>query len=215
MSGPADADVGLGKRLLFLGLGSVGFFLYSFINHLPRNALVAHHLATGLDRLIPLVPVFVVPYGLAMVFVVATLIYHVLFTERMQATACSYAFCLLTSCFVYLVFQTTVDRPSIESDAIFSRLVALLYAVDRPYNCFPSLHVSLSVLAGLIWAERSRRVGGGMIAVVLLVSLSTLLIRQHVLLDVLSGVALGGLSYCIGNSFGAGWQRRSGGAAPR
>jgi membrane-associated phospholipid phosphatase len=188
----------MARRLLLLGLSCSGFFLYLLINRLPRNEVVAHRIHVGLDGLIPLVPIFSVPYALAMVFVVGTLAYFVLFTPRVRETAYSYTFCLAVSCATYLAFQTTVDRPPVDANSAFTGLVSFIYANDQPYNCFPSLHVSLTVLASLIWARGRRRLAVPLAGWVVLVALSTLFTKQHVLLDVLAGAVLGGASFWVG-----------------
>ncbi len=191
----------LATRLLFLVLSCSGFLFYVVINHLPRNETVAQRIPVGLDGLIPLVPVFSVPYALAMVFVAGTLVYFVLFTPRVRSTAYSYTFCFAVSCLIYLAFQTTVDRPAVDPTSAFAGLVSFIYANDQPYNCFPSLHVSLTVLASLIWAEGRRSLTMPLTAWVVLVALSTLFTKQHVLLDVLAGAALGGASFWVGTAF--------------
>ena len=191
----------LGSRLRLLGLASLGFILYTIINHLPWNAMVAHQIPTGLDGVIPLIPVFSIPYGLAMLVVIGTLIHIVMFSGRIEeARACSYAyaFCLLVSCLTYLLFQTTVERPVVEAGDPFLVLVAFVYANDRPYNCFPSLHVSLTVIASLLWAERRPRLRPVLFAWVVLVALSTLFMKQHYVADVLAGALLGGASHRFG-----------------
>ncbi len=78
--------------------------------------------------------------------------------------------------------------PGAESDA----MLQFLYSLDARWNAFPSLHVANPWLVALL-AVRERRfdkVSVFLIVVAVCISLSTLLIRQHYLLDVLGGFAL-------------------------
>lgn len=77
--------------------------------------------------------------------------------------------------------------------------VALLKSADATGNACPSLHVAFAVLTGIWLAWLLRRVGAPrwphVINVVwcLLIVWSTVAIRQHVMLDVAAGAALGGV----------------------
>lgn len=77
--------------------------------------------------------------------------------------------------------------------------LALLEGVDTAGNAFPSLHVAIAVFS-LLWldrqlssvhAGRAWRIGNW--AWCLLIAYSTVATKQHVALDVLGGVLLGGL----------------------
>lgn len=75
---------------------------------------------------------------------------------------------------------------------------ALLQGIDAAGNACPSMHVAISVFTGL-WIERTLRFIGapGWLRAInvlwlLAICLSTVAVRQHVALDVLGGVLLGG-----------------------
>lgn len=90
------------------------------------------------------------------------------------------------------------SQRSIPSTGLDGGLLSFIYAHDHPDNCFPSLHVSLTVLASLIWAARRPGLTIFLVAWVVLVAPSTLFTKQHVLLDVLAGAVLGGASFRLG-----------------
>jgi len=78
-------------------------------------------------------------------------------------------------------------------------MLQLMYSVDARWNAFPSLHVANPWLVSLL-ALRERRVAPvsvTLLAVALAISVSTLLIRQHYLLDVLGGFALAVLVFSV------------------
>jgi len=64
----------------------------------------------------------------------------------------------------------------------FSNLILNLYKVDKPYNCFPSIHVLNSVLIALYIYE-SEKVNKWIKAICIIMSasiiLSTMFIKQH------------------------------------
>ena len=79
-------------------------------------------------------------------------------------------------------------------------LFAMLYAVDNSGNACPSLHVAAAVLSGL-WLHRVlRQIGAPRWAMLVNqawcagIVFSTMAIKQHLLIDVLAGVALGAVA---------------------
>ena len=96
---------------------------------------------------------------------------------------------------VFLVWPTTVPRPDAGAAAAPSLL--FLKAVDASGNAFPSLHVAFAVFTAFGMGRILRGLGAGPIARVLnwawcaAIAYSTVAIRQHVALDVLSGAGLG------------------------
>jgi membrane-associated phospholipid phosphatase len=90
---------------------------------------------------------------------------------------------------VFFLFPSTIDRvpvPVEGVDSITKLAFELLFSADKPFNCFPSTHVSTSVIAAL--AVRSRpRLYIIFTVVSLLISFSALAIGQHFLYDALGG----------------------------
>ena len=75
-------------------------------------------------------------------------------------------------------------------------MVAALYATDTPTNVFPSIHVfnSIGVHLAVRNCERLRkqwwiRIGSGILCVSIICS--TVFLKQHSILDVFGGIALG------------------------
>lgn len=78
-------------------------------------------------------------------------------------------------------------------------IIAIVHTVDSRYNAFPSLHVANPwLVAFLSLRERGwRPLSIGFLLVAISISISTLLVRQHYLLDVLGGVALAVLTTAV------------------
>jgi membrane-associated phospholipid phosphatase len=170
--------------------------VYNLLNHGP-SVLYLH---TPLDSVIPLVPVFVVPYLSLEPFIIITLILFLLLRTRYFQSACLAMLCVwLVSYLFYFFLQSRVIRPAVTGTDIFSRLVLRVYALDNPFNDFPSLHTSLSTLLTLYWFRLNRTLGRILGVWTALIVLSTLLVKQHYLPDLLFGLALGaaGAWFCM------------------
>lgn len=108
-------------------------------------------------------------------------------------------------CYVtFYIFPTTVPRPTIISNDIFSRLVLIIYQNDNPYNCFPSVHVVNAMIVA-IYVNREEKFNkiikiiSSLVAI--LIVLSTMFIKQHVFVDVVSGIIVAYAVYMAVCSF--------------
>ena len=100
------------------------------------------------------------------------------------------------SYFFYFFFQTEVIRPPLTGTDLFTRMIQNVYAGDHPFNDFPSLHTSVSTLLAIHWFRFDRRAGIVASIWAVFVVASTVLIKQHYVADVVSGLLL---------AFGASW----------
>ena len=93
----------------------------------------------------------------------------------------------------FLLVPSTNVRPAVTGTGFWDFLMRLLYAVDRPDNLFPSIHCLASWLC---WASVQRNkfvpafIRWLLLVMAVLICLSTLTTRQHVMVDVFSGVTL-------------------------
>ncbi len=105
------------------------------------------------------------------------------------------------ACFaVYLLFPTTNTRPTIAPDRFWNRVVLLVYKLDAPDNLFPSIHclVSWFCYIGLRGRkEYSLWYRGASLVMAVLVCISTLTTKQHVVIDVFGGVLLAEACYFV------------------
>ena len=100
------------------------------------------------------------------------------------------------SCF--LIFPTVSSRPPTPvGDGFNDWLLRAIYSSDVKYNCLPSLHVAQVYLAAFACNIVHRGVGKVAFVWATLVALSTLLTKQHYVLDVVTGFALAVAAYAI------------------
>jgi hypothetical protein len=168
------------ERIFYFVLLILCFALCPFLNRHPNNENVARIVKFWLDDLLPLTPIFVVPYLLFLPFLFGTIVYFLFFTGGFRVATVSLAFCQLAACLCFIFYQTKIIRPEILSSDVFSETVRLIFANDEPFNCFPSTHVSLSMICGWLWMRRFPQIRSAMILFVVLICLSTLFTKQHI-----------------------------------
>ena len=186
------------RRLLWLIIILIALALYFPINRVAHDGV---QLLLPIDQIIPLYPPAVVPYLLGNVLFIGLPIWAAIRARPHEFEAYTVSILLATavSYVIYLVFPTFVTRPEITSTDVFSRAIIILYQTDRAYNAAPSGHAFYTVLSFLYlgrWKPNFRPIW---VAVAALILASTLLTRQHYVLDLVSGLALAILAYTTGH----------------
>ncbi len=167
---------------------------------LPELLVVSDYTPTeiSLDASIPFLPGFVYFYILWFAMLVGTGLWLLLrdgngFRKYMYFLTASYFVCAV----IYLCFPNGQDlRPAqMEVNSLATWILSKLYRIDTNTNVFPSLHVIGSVGVALAVCTtpsiRSRLVRGGSIVLATLVSVSTVFVKQHAVLDVVAGAIFG------------------------
>lgn len=105
-----------------------------------------------------------------------------------KQVAKAYLFIAFVSILFFIILPIRIDRPAIPGQDDFLWWgIALNFLIDKPSNCFPSMHVSNAIIAGLCVVRFSRRVGIIALVGAFSISLSTLTLKQHYIADVLAG----------------------------
>ena len=99
---------------------------------------------------------------------------------------------------------TTMERAVIEGNDVFSGMVALIYSIDAPVNLFPSIHCleSWFCFRGSLnrrYFSRTWTIAMGVMTV--LVFLSTVLIKQHLVVDMIGAVAVAEIGLFVSGKF--------------
>ncbi len=91
---------------------------------------------------------------------------------------------------VFVAFPVFMKRPAVEPVGLSQSMVHFMYnTLDRyPGNCFPSLHVSVSCGTALIVLEHVPSWWWPAAIMAAAISASTVLVKQHYVLDVVSGL---------------------------
>lgn len=168
---------------------------------IATSSLPHMDLTTAFDRTVPFCPWAVTIYFLAFVYWSAN---YILSARREREKV--YRFFLADyiartiSLVIFVFYPTTMPRPDLVGGGIWNSLMSLLFALDEPNMLFPSFHCLNSCLAVLaLWGDEKIPRWYRLLSVVIALSIcvSTLLTRQHVLADVLAGIAVALLAYAI------------------
>lgn len=100
--------------------------------------------------------------------------------------------CYVVTFIIYYFFQTTVARPLVTGEDIFSKLILFTYNSDEPYNCFPSIHVITAYLAmkGINATDAIKVIKLPVNVMGFLIIISTEFVKQHVIMDIFFAIIL-------------------------
>lgn len=165
-------------------------------------------MTTAFDRMIPFDPRWVVIYVACFAYWAVGYVlmarqdnwYSIMTGEVLAKLLCGA---------IFLLIPTTNIRPEITGSGLTDWLMGLIYQLDRPLDLFPSIHcmeswICFRAVLGQKKIPKWYQIFAGIFT--LLVCLSTLFTRQHVIADVIAGVLLGEI--CLDVSRHRGWGKR-------
>lgn len=180
------------KWLVALAATALHGVLYLIGNHLPL--FPARELPmTAADRAIPFIPqtawIYWSDYGLVV------LAFQVCRGRGSTARFVAAIVTLVTTgVLIHLLFPTVYPRELFPIDASVDPLTRTALEqfrrVDTPASCLPSLHVAACYLATFAAWSHASRARFALLAWATLVSISTLTLKQHYLIDLATGIAL-------------------------
>ncbi|MBP5221745.1 MAG: phosphatase PAP2 family protein [Lachnospiraceae bacterium] len=161
----------------------------------------------GIDDHIPFCEFFVIPYFLWFAYVSVTVLILFFKDEEKRDYYKCLAF-LFTGMTIFLIISTLMPnghnlRPDqLPRDNVFTRMIAALWRTDTPTNLWPSIHVYNSLGAHFAIAKSKAFEGQKrlkLLSLILAVSiiLSTMLIKQHSMFDVLTAFAMAAVMYIV------------------
>ena len=179
---------------LFLLLMALFAILYKLVQIVAPGGV---DVSIWLDDMIPFLNIFVVPYitYYFVFFIPAVYIYKN--KKWFRPFAHSFLFVIVAGFLTQLLFQTTFTRPIIVQDSVLNSIIYFIYSVDKPLNLFPSFHVAITGLVNLALLDIDRRKGLYLLPLSILIIISTLLIKQHVILDIVGGLILAFAGYFL------------------
>ncbi len=187
------------KLLLFWPIYGLTFLI------LERYLNVTYHpVYIPLDDSIPFLEIFAIPYYFWFVFLVGIQIYGFFydiktFKNYLYFTILTYTLTVI----IYLIYPTSQNlRPTeFARDNIFTDVVKMLYQCDTNTNVCPSLHV-IGSFAVYFAARKSKAFSGlwwriAFLFVTILISVSTVFLKQHSALDIFWALVLCAVCYPI------------------
>lgn len=166
-------------------------YLYGLTNGITRPL---HTMEIWLDRVIPFNEYFIVPY---IIWGPATFLSFAFFFFKNRDAYYKMIICSVIGhviCYIfYMTYQTYVPRPFITDDSIFLKLVTYIYSNDQPVNAFPSIHVltTYMMMRAYHMEKLSKKVAWIPQFIGISIILSTVFVKQHVVIDIAGGIVLG------------------------
>ncbi len=149
------------------------------------------------DDSIPLVPVFIIPY-LAYFFLIIYSVSKLWSTELINDFLVSYIVSYVIAGIFWYLVPNGVARPLIKGKSILKDIIRFIYKHDDDTNGFPSAHVFSTLICSYflsIWNPGAAYIFW---IVAALITASTVLVKQHYILDILGGIIVFALSIIIG-----------------
>jgi membrane-associated phospholipid phosphatase len=184
-------------RILFLVTLPLINIIHTALNNYRGNV---HILRTHIDMIIPFEKIFIIPYLLWFFYFVSVLVYFAIVDKKSYFRMLFSIIIGNLLCFiVYYFYPTTVPRPDIIENDILSNLVRVTYKSDNPFNCFPSVHVLNALLASMYLFEYNKKaiVRYFSVFAFVLITLSTLFVKQHYILDAVASSIIGVSMYVL------------------
>lgn len=107
---------------------------------------------------------------------------------------------------IFLLFPTTLYNEyfhySFEqllsiSDTVTAYNLHFIFTADKPFNCFPSLHVAIAFVAAMALHNDKKIIIFSGYLFATWIAFSTLQVKQHLLYDIISGIALSLITYVL------------------
>lgn len=191
------------KPLCIMSVYAV-FYLVAFF-YLENRRVAIYEINFGIDKYIPFCEVFIVPYLMWFGYVAFTVVY--LCIKDREESEHLVAF-LIAGMTIFIIISAVFPnghhlRPTVfPRDNIFTKLIGYLYATDTPTNVLPSIHVYNSVgimiaVARSVCFQKRYVVKTLMLLLGISIICSTVLIKQHSMLDVLLALLLSAIMYSV------------------
>jgi len=184
--------------LMFLFLNLITYFSIQYFITTGN-----YDLLTSIDIAIPFVPEFIWVYHTLIPVLTITLLILLHKKEVFLSAFMGFIIATIVLSLFYILFPSFYPRSLFDQSSMSAWLLEITRAIDGPHNTFPSGHVTFSWLLGFFimdssFAKNNKWIKSIYFAWALLISISTLLLKQHYIIDVASGIILAIVCYFIG-----------------
>jgi membrane-associated phospholipid phosphatase len=149
---------------------------------------------TPLDEWLPLVPEFVLFYLLGYFFVFVPC-FAVRGRRNFQGAFVVFCAMLAVAFLVFRYFPVAMPKVYATGSDWFSRLTRFQQDLDTSYNTVPSLHVAANVYAFALIHWQRPDLSRWWLPVPVLIVVSTLFVKQHLVIDVITGILLAAAAF--------------------
>lgn len=159
-------------------------------------------LGSNLDNKIPFNVLFIIPYVLWYgLLIIIPYYFYKKDKDLFIKYILSYLLFSIIADAIFVIYPTAVIRPEIAGNSVLHDLARIVYNIDTPpTNCFPSLHCTTCFI-WIIYTLKTKDIKTlnkfYIIVPSILVILSTLFVKQHVIMDAIGGLLLSIVTYEI------------------
>lgn len=189
--------------IIVLGIVTIQTLTYESARFLGSSPLL---ISSSIDEHIPFLNVFIYPY--VTWYLLLFLVPIITYIAKPQSFYCYVAtniISVIIAFIVFVTFPTTVNRPEINATGFTSYITHLIFNMDTPpVCCLPSMHCALCfmfILYTIKVKELKPHVRVLLAIWSIVIIISTLYIKQHVIYDVLAAFILVLISHVICKKF--------------
>jgi membrane-associated phospholipid phosphatase len=186
-------------------VGPVGILLFVILYMLPNHFPLfdSHTLPLlGFEKDLPIMPWTVWFYTSDYLYV--ALVFTLLSEkENMNRIFKGEMIILFISMIIFFLFPTIYPRPEVNYDSagITGRFLKLVHTLDSPMNSCPSVHVAITFMGGFGFLREKKYLFPFFMLWAVLISISTITLKQHYLIDVVAGFFFALIVY-VGGFYG-------------
>ena len=192
------------KKPVLISISLIAFqsITFLFVKLFQSNL---HMIGNYIDDKIPFINWFIIPYYIwyLLIFYLPYYFYKKDKNSLAKYLSC-YVLSIIISSIIFIIYPTIVTRPTVDSNNILNFLVNMVYMVDDPaINCLPSMHCAISMLFVLsTFTSRNvpKRMKIFILFISILIMISTVFTKQHVVIDIITGDIMMCLIYLYINS---------------
>lgn len=187
-------------KFYLLSTGSI-FLINAFIYFFVKLFITDYNLiGSPLDSYIPFLPSFIYFYMMWYPFEILCLYYiYKKDKEVYIKTLVALVISIIIMHFIFIVYPTMVNRPVVDSfNSLTTLILYITFKSDTPVNCFPSGHciICFIIIFTFLRSENiTVKIKTLIITLNILIVLSTLFVKQHVIYDVVASLILTLISY--------------------
>lgn len=182
---------------LKLLLGWVGYFILFFLTENLIPVERCHVIHNPIDDIIPFHEIFLIPYVFWYLLIVISLLYFGLYNiDSFKKLQVYIIITQIVAMAVYIIYPNCqMLRPTeFPRDNFLTDCVKLLYAFDTNTGVFPSLHCAYSFGIASVWLKEKGISGlwkAFVFIAVIIICISTMVIKQHSVNDFLAAIPVG------------------------
>ena len=165
--------------------------LYLISNEIASRISVHYSMYLEAEKEIPLIPWMIYIYA-SFHLLLALNFFIIKDPKVIRAFTISMMCSSFIAVIVFLVFPGELGFSRTENIEGYEPLFNLLHQIDHPFNLYPSLHITFSVLTAFAMVDqtKSKLFHGILLTWILLICCSVVLVHQHHIFDVITGLIL-------------------------